>query len=230
MSIELGIVCIGAAIAISISFAFAAWFERSKTKKEWVDDWLKIVFSCFSSPVTLCSLGIFVLERSAACVRVLTRSGLELFVHVNAPSQVGWRCRAHLQWARNDKKKPALMPAEWWGYPQFSRRVQFLQGFSTKADRMQWLRFSTSLWRVARVMPFGLLRSEWCKRVLRSIGGLFLLRSRSDRFRISIRGVASGLNWSPTKWAELLRFLSRIGVGPFHSRLLGRCCSQSRPR
>tara|TARA_B100001564_G_scaffold359229_1_gene380240 strand:- start:1825 stop:1929 length:105 start_codon:yes stop_codon:yes gene_type:complete len=34
MSIELGIVCIGAAIAISISFAFAAWFERSKTKKE----------------------------------------------------------------------------------------------------------------------------------------------------------------------------------------------------
>jgi hypothetical protein len=34
MSIELGVVCVGAAIAISISFAFAAWFERSKTKKE----------------------------------------------------------------------------------------------------------------------------------------------------------------------------------------------------
>jgi hypothetical protein len=34
MSIELGIVCIGASIAISISFAFAAWFERSKTKSD----------------------------------------------------------------------------------------------------------------------------------------------------------------------------------------------------
>ena len=45
MSIELGIVCIGASIAISLSFAFAAWFERSKTKKDWVDGWLKTVVS-----------------------------------------------------------------------------------------------------------------------------------------------------------------------------------------
>ena len=43
MSIELGIVCIGASIAISISFAFAAWFERSKTKSDLDENWLKIV-------------------------------------------------------------------------------------------------------------------------------------------------------------------------------------------
>ena len=32
MSVEFGVVCLGAAIAISISLAFAAWFEQSKGK------------------------------------------------------------------------------------------------------------------------------------------------------------------------------------------------------
>ena len=50
MSIELGIVCIGASIAISISFAIAAWFERSKTKKDWDDNQLKIVLLVLPKP------------------------------------------------------------------------------------------------------------------------------------------------------------------------------------
>ena len=161
MSIELGVVCIGAAIAISISFAFAAWFERSKTKKEWVDDGLKTVFSCFFSPVTLCFTRDFyfreIFSLRSSLGQVLSSSFTSTHP-CKLDGDVGLICSER----EMTKKKPALMPAEWWGYPQPSRRVQFLQGFSTKADRLQYLKFSTSLWRVARVMAFGLLRSEWC--------------------------------------------------------------------
>ncbi|WP_413441170.1 hypothetical protein [Synechococcus sp. MIT S1220] len=34
MSVEFGVVCLGAAVAISISLAFAAWFEQSKNKAD----------------------------------------------------------------------------------------------------------------------------------------------------------------------------------------------------